>query len=144
MNFSQPYCYDFDRTREYFRLAATHKQWWDSSTGWDARALKGYSSLAGGYYVARLTVLAHLVGLGRQAGVLAVRVDRGELRGSAGGVGGARGGEKDHAGHAPALREPGRNIGGYGKKDQNACGALAQGGPALGATGAEEPDGVIG
>jgi hypothetical protein len=39
----------------------------------DARPRKEYSSLAGGYYAARLAVLEHLVRLGRQAGVLAVR-----------------------------------------------------------------------
>jgi len=39
----------------------------------DARAKKEYSSLAGGYYAARLAVLEHLAGQGRQAGVLAVR-----------------------------------------------------------------------
>ena len=85
MNFSQPYCYDFDRTGEYFRLAATHKRWRDSSAGWDARARKRYSSLAGGCYAARLTVLEHLVGLGRQAGVLACERSR-RATDSAGGV----------------------------------------------------------
>ena len=39
----------------------------------DARPRKRYSSLAGGYYAARLAVLEHLAGKGRQAGVLAVR-----------------------------------------------------------------------
>ncbi len=39
----------------------------------DARPRKAYSSLAGGYYAARLAVLEHLAQLGRQAGVLAVR-----------------------------------------------------------------------
>jgi hypothetical protein len=39
----------------------------------DARPHKAYSSLAGGYYAARLAVLEHLSQLGRQAGVLAVR-----------------------------------------------------------------------
>jgi hypothetical protein len=39
----------------------------------DARAKKEYSSLAGGYYAARLAVLEHLASRGRQAGVLAVR-----------------------------------------------------------------------
>jgi hypothetical protein len=39
----------------------------------DERAKKEYSSLAGGYYAARLAVLEHLAGQGRQAGVLAVR-----------------------------------------------------------------------
>jgi hypothetical protein len=39
----------------------------------DARPKKGYSSLAGGYYAARLAVLEHMAGLGRQAAVLAVR-----------------------------------------------------------------------
>ncbi len=39
----------------------------------DAQAKKQYSSLAGGYYAARLAVLEHLAGQGRQAGVLAVR-----------------------------------------------------------------------
>ena len=39
----------------------------------DARPKKQYSSLAGGYYAARLAVLEHLAGQGRQAGVLAVR-----------------------------------------------------------------------
>jgi hypothetical protein len=39
----------------------------------DARPKKQYSSLAGGYYAARLAVLEHLAGQGRQAAVLAVR-----------------------------------------------------------------------
>ena len=39
----------------------------------DARPRKAYSSLAGGYYAARLAVLEHLAKLGRQAGVVAVR-----------------------------------------------------------------------
>jgi DNA repair protein NreA len=39
----------------------------------DARAKKDYSSLAGGYYAARLAVLEYLASRGRQAGVLAVR-----------------------------------------------------------------------
>ncbi len=39
----------------------------------DARPKKGYSSLAGGYYAARLAALEHLVQMGRQAAVLAVR-----------------------------------------------------------------------
>jgi hypothetical protein len=39
----------------------------------DARPRKAYSSLAGGYYAARLAVLEHLAHQGRQAGVLAVR-----------------------------------------------------------------------
>ena len=39
----------------------------------DARPRKEYSSLAGGYYAARLAVLEHLASRGRQAGVLAVR-----------------------------------------------------------------------
>jgi len=39
----------------------------------DARPRKGYSSLAGGYYAARLAALEHLALLGRQAAVLAVR-----------------------------------------------------------------------
>lgn len=39
----------------------------------DARSRKAYSSLAGGYYAARLAVLEHLAHRGRQAGVLAVR-----------------------------------------------------------------------
>jgi hypothetical protein len=39
----------------------------------DVRPRKAYSSLAGGYYAARLAVLEHLAQLGRQAGVLAVR-----------------------------------------------------------------------
>ena len=39
----------------------------------DARPKKDYSSLAGGYYAARLAVLEHLAGQGRQAAVLAVR-----------------------------------------------------------------------
>ncbi|MCX6679596.1 MAG: Nre family DNA repair protein [Methanothrix sp.] len=39
----------------------------------DAQAKKQYSPLAGGYYAARLAVLEHLAGQGRQAGVLAVR-----------------------------------------------------------------------
>jgi hypothetical protein len=39
----------------------------------DARPRKAYSILAGGYYAARLAVLEHLAGQGRQAGVLAVR-----------------------------------------------------------------------
>ncbi len=38
-----------------------------------AQAKKEYSSLAGGYYAARLAVLEHLAGQVRQAGVLAVR-----------------------------------------------------------------------
>jgi DNA repair protein NreA len=39
----------------------------------DAQPKKDYSSLAGGYYAARLAVLEHLAGQGRQAAVLAVR-----------------------------------------------------------------------
>lgn len=39
----------------------------------DATAKKEYSSLAGGYYAARLAVLEHMAGKGRQAAVLAVR-----------------------------------------------------------------------
>ena len=39
----------------------------------DARPKKGYSSLAGGYYAARLAVLESLAVQGRQAAVLAVR-----------------------------------------------------------------------
>jgi hypothetical protein len=39
----------------------------------DARPRKQYSSLAGGYYAARLAVLEHLASRGRQAAVLAVR-----------------------------------------------------------------------
>lgn len=39
----------------------------------DARPRKAYSSLAGGYYAARLAVLEQLSQLGKQAGVLAVR-----------------------------------------------------------------------
>jgi hypothetical protein len=39
----------------------------------DARPKKEYSSLAGGYYAARLAVLEHLADQGRQAAVLAVR-----------------------------------------------------------------------
>ena len=39
----------------------------------DMRPRKRYSSLAGGYYAARLAVLEHLASKGRQAGVLAVR-----------------------------------------------------------------------
>ena len=39
----------------------------------DARAKKGYSILAGGYYAARLAALEHLASWGRQAAVLAVR-----------------------------------------------------------------------
>ncbi len=39
----------------------------------DARPKKEYSSLAGGYYAARLAVLESLAGQGRQAAVLAVR-----------------------------------------------------------------------
>jgi hypothetical protein len=39
----------------------------------DTRPRKKYSSLAGGYYAARLAVLEHLVEQGCQAGVLAVR-----------------------------------------------------------------------
>ena len=39
----------------------------------DARPKKGYSSLAGGYYAARLAALEHLARRGRQAAVLAVR-----------------------------------------------------------------------
>ncbi|OPX75162.1 MAG: hypothetical protein A4E44_01543 [Methanosaeta sp. PtaB.Bin018] len=39
----------------------------------DWRPKKEYSQLSGGYYAARLAVLDHLAGLGRQAGVLAVR-----------------------------------------------------------------------
>lgn len=39
----------------------------------DAREKKGYSSLAGGYYAARLAVLEHLAAKGKQAAVLAVR-----------------------------------------------------------------------
>lgn len=39
----------------------------------DWRHKKEYSQLSGGYYAARLAVLEHLAGLGRQAGVLAVR-----------------------------------------------------------------------
>jgi len=39
----------------------------------DARPRKSYSSLAGGYYAARLAVLEHLAHRGQQAGVLAVR-----------------------------------------------------------------------
>lgn len=39
----------------------------------DARAKKGYSNLAGGYYAARLAALELLASRGRQAGVLAVR-----------------------------------------------------------------------
>ncbi|MDD4579042.1 MAG: Nre family DNA repair protein [Methanothrix sp.] len=44
--------------------------------GWDreeATAKKEYSSLSGGYYAARLAILEHLAGKGRQAAVLAVR-----------------------------------------------------------------------
>lgn len=41
--------------------------------GEDARAKSGYSSLAGGYYAARLAVLEHLAGIGKQAAVLAIR-----------------------------------------------------------------------
>ena len=43
------------------------------SDGEDARAKSGYSSLAGGYYAARLAVLEHLAKTGKQAAVLAVR-----------------------------------------------------------------------
>ncbi len=39
----------------------------------DWRPKKEYSQLSGGYYAARLAVLEHLAGYGRQAGVLAVR-----------------------------------------------------------------------
>jgi len=39
----------------------------------DARAKSEYSPLAGGYYAARLAVLEHLAGKGKQAAVLAVR-----------------------------------------------------------------------
>ncbi len=39
----------------------------------DLRPRKGYSTLAGGYYAARLAVLEYLASRGRQAGVLAVR-----------------------------------------------------------------------
>jgi hypothetical protein len=39
----------------------------------DARPKKAYSSLAGGYYAARLAALEHLACRGRQAAVLAVR-----------------------------------------------------------------------
>jgi hypothetical protein len=39
----------------------------------DARAKKGYSHLAGGYYAARLAALELLASRGRQAAVLAVR-----------------------------------------------------------------------
>lgn len=39
----------------------------------DWRPKKEYSQLSGGYYAARLAVLEHLAGHGRQAGVLAVR-----------------------------------------------------------------------
>jgi hypothetical protein len=43
------------------------------SDGEDARAKSGYSTLAGGYYAARLAVLEHLAGIGKQAAVLAIR-----------------------------------------------------------------------
>jgi DNA repair protein NreA len=39
----------------------------------DAQPKKDYSNLAGGYYAARLAILEHLAGQGRQASVLAVR-----------------------------------------------------------------------
>lgn len=41
--------------------------------GEDARPKRAYSSLAGGYYAARLAVLEHLQRWGRQAGILVVR-----------------------------------------------------------------------
>jgi hypothetical protein len=59
------------------------------------------------------------------------------------GVGGARGGEKGHAGRSPVLRKPGRGDDGDGKEDQYACGAVAQGGPNAGCAGAEELDGIL-
>ena len=96
----------------------------------DAQAKKEYSSLAGGYYAARLAVLEHLAGQGRQAGVLAVREISESLLGPPGGVGGARGGKKGHALASGALRKPGRGDGGDGKEDQDACRTVAQGGPA--------------
>jgi len=39
----------------------------------DARPKKEYSTLAGGYYAARLAVLEHLAAVGRQSAILAVR-----------------------------------------------------------------------
>ena len=109
----------------------------------DARAKKEYSSLAGGYYAARLAVLEHLAGKDSQAGVLAVREISESLLGPAGGVGGAGGGQKGHALASDAVWQPGRGAGGDGEEDKDAGRRVAQGGKDLGRAGAEEPDGVL-
>ena len=61
----------------------------------DARPKKEYSSLAGGYYAARLAVLEHLSARGRAAAASGAG-DLGSLLGTAGSLGGQGGGQSSH------------------------------------------------
>ena len=107
------------------------------------RPKKQYSSLAGGYYAARLAVLEHLAGQGRQAGVLAVR-------------------EISEAYWAPlgvwvvrevarkAMRSPPARFASLGeamaemeKRIKTPAGQWRKEAQLLAAAGAEEPDGIL-
>jgi len=63
---------------EVVEIWMPHSAWsggeaWIGSDGEGLRGKQGYSSLAGGYYAARLAALEGLLRMGRQAAVLALR-----------------------------------------------------------------------
>ncbi|NYT02090.1 MAG: hypothetical protein GKC10_04960 [Methanosarcinales archaeon] len=69
-----PRTYQFELIEMWLpRSAWSEDETWIGADGEGPRGKKDYSSLAGGYYAARLPVLEGLMRLGRQASVLALR-----------------------------------------------------------------------
>lgn len=68
-----PRTYSFELIEIWMAESLWAPEGWIGSDDEGLRDRKEYSSLAGGYYAARLAVLEHLVHQGRQASVLAVR-----------------------------------------------------------------------
>jgi hypothetical protein len=65
--------YSFELIEIWMPRSVWSPEGWIGSDGEGARGKKEYSSLAGGYYAARLAVLERMAAMGRQASALAVR-----------------------------------------------------------------------
>ncbi len=68
-----PRAYSFELIEIWMAGSVWAPEGWIGSDGEGLRDKKEYSTLAGGYYAARLAVLEHLAAIGRQASALAVR-----------------------------------------------------------------------
>ncbi len=68
-----PKAYSFELIEIWMAGSIWAPEGWIGSDGEGLRDKKEYSTLAGGYYAARLAVLEHLAAIGRQASALAVR-----------------------------------------------------------------------